>query len=194
MIPLLVFVPVGLLAQRNMGPLGLVVAASVGAALARPREAGADAALLPPNLAGAVAVVGAVVVAGLVGMAIQREAVDFSSYPVGAVSWVETNGRFDRPHRVAAPDYVGNFVELRHGARGEVFFDDRIDMFPVSVTKDYIALVDATPDAPRVLERWSVDTLVWQEGRLTGRLRQVGWTRAYAEPRTKWVVLVRPSP
>lgn len=188
LVPLVVFVPLGLLTQRNMAPLGVVVAWALAASLV----SSADVRL--SYRTSAVATGAAVIVAtALVVSAWQRPAIDDSSYPVASVAWLEAHGRFEQPHRVIAPDYVGNYIELRRGARGEVFIDDRIDMFPVAVTKDYIEVVDATPRAGAVLSKWQVDTVVWPEGKLTRELVKQGWSQGYAERPTNWVVLLRPS-
>lgn len=188
LVPLIVFVPLGLLTQRNMAPLGIVVAWAVAASLIAPahERLSSRGSFV---VGGAVALVAVV----LAVAAWQRPAVDDSSYPVGSVAWIERHGRFDKPHRVIAPDYVGNYMELRRGARAEVFIDDRIDMFPVGVTRDYIEVVDATARADDVLAKWKIDTVVWPEGKLTRELLKQGWSVGYAERPTNWVVLLRSS-
>jgi len=93
--------------------------------------------------------------------AVQQPLIDASSYPVAQIRWLERHHRFDAPHRVATEDTVGNFLELRHGARGEVFVDDRVDMFPLSVIKDELAMRNGTNAGVRALDRHKIDTVLW---------------------------------
>ena len=43
-----------------------------------------------------------------------------------------------------------------------MFIDDRIDMYPVDVTKDYIALLHGEARMLSVLERRRIDVVLWQ--------------------------------
>jgi hypothetical protein len=93
---------------------------------------------------------------------VREPLVDASTYPVAQVAWLEHHHRFTSPHRVAAPDGVGNYLELRHGARGEVFVDDRVDLFPLTVVRDELAMRDGTDRGVRALDRWGIDTVLWR--------------------------------
>jgi hypothetical protein len=160
-LPVAVFLGLSLSAMRNLAPLGYVVAPVLGRALAL----APDAPERPPLAAGFVQA--AVAFVGVVGLlfvlvALQRPLVDPAGYPVAQIRWLEAHHRFAAPHRVVAEDTVGNYLELRHGARGEVFVDDRVDMFPISVVRDELAMRNGTDRALRALDRWKVDTVLWR--------------------------------
>jgi hypothetical protein len=160
-LPVAVFLGLALSAMRNLAPLGYVVAPVLGRAL----EPAADAPQRAPLAEGFVrATMAFVAVIGVVFAvaAVQVPLVDASSYPVAQVRWLERHHRFDRPHRVAAEDTVGNYIELRHGARGEVFVDDRVDLFPLSVVRDEVAMHEGTDRGLRALDRWEIDTVLWR--------------------------------
>jgi hypothetical protein len=189
-LPVAVFLGLGLSAMRNLAPLGYVVAPLLGRVLTPEPDAPARA----PLSAGFVRVATAfVVVVGLLfaAGATQRPLIDPSSYPVAQVLWLERHHRFARPHRVATEDTVGNYLELRHGARGEVFVDDRVDLFPLSVVRDELAMHDGTDRGVKALDRWDIDTVLWHSGTaFAQRLTSSGrWDSA--DRRGGYVVLIR---
>ena len=160
-LPFAVFVALALSAQRNLAPLGFVVAPLLGRALTPAEGAPQRPGLDPRFVRVTMAFLGAVAV--LFGLtSIQQPLVDASSYPVAQIRWLERHHRFDAPHRVAAEDTVGNYLELRHGARSEVFVDDRVDMFPLAVVRDELAMRDGTNRGLRALDRWDIDTVLWR--------------------------------
>ncbi len=185
-LPAAVFLGLGLTAERNLAPLGIVLAPALGRALrtddAPPMDRG-------HFRAGALALAAIAVVIAVA--ATQTPLVDATNYPVGAVTWLEEHHRFDAPHRVVTTDVVGNYLELRRGPHGEVFIDDRIDLFPVAVTRDYIAMRNGADRGIAALNRWRIDTVVWEaSGVLAQRLSaDSSWT--VAARRGDWLVLVR---
>ena len=72
-----------------------------------------------------------------------------------------------------------------------VFIDDRYDMFPGPVIRDYQRLLDAAPEARGVLETWKVKVVLWERRLpLTAVLKASGnWLEIYSDDR--WVVLRR---
>lgn len=133
------------------------------------------------------------VAAGAVFMAaaVRGPGLDLGSYPIDAVAWLERNDRFDRPHRTATQDTVGGYLVLREGRRGVVFIDDRVDMYPLAVSRDYRALLDGSPRALRVLDRHGIDTVLWERDKaLVTVLKATGdWREVHRDGR--FVVLVR---
>ena len=122
---------------------------------------------------------------------VQLRGIDASAYPVGAANWLKTNGYFSGQHRVAEQDVVGCYLDLRFGRRGTTFIDDRVDMFPVSVSDDYYQLLTGGPRALEVLQDDGIDVVVWRDDKpLTALLRATGaWDeRSRANG---WVVSVR---
>ena len=94
------------------------------------------------------ALIGAVLVVAAIGFGTTAAAdagVDVSSYPVAATTWLDRHGYLVAPHRVAHQDIVGCYLELRFGPRVQVFIDDRVDMFPVLVSRDYATLLAGVP-------------------------------------------------
>jgi hypothetical protein len=131
----------------------------------------------------------AVVLFGL-GSATGRT-VDLSSYPVASVRWLDRQGLLDEPHRLAAQDVVGCYLVLRDGRRARVFIDDRVDMYPVRVTEDYVALLHGEPDALSVLQRRRVDVVLWDAQLPLATILGASpkWRQAHRQG--GWVVFVR---
>ena len=42
-----------------------------------------------------------------------------------------------------------------------VFFDDRYDMYPISITDDYNKILSLKPGWEKVLDKYRIDTIVW---------------------------------
>lgn len=215
-VPVAGFLALALVAMRNLPMLAIVLAPALGRALrpapsappspAPPGDpvpapawawtgsvlpASATPAGGPASLHRVIAAV--LVAAGAVFMAaaIRGPGLDLGSYPVDAVAWLERNDRFDRPHRTATQDTVGGYLVLREGRRGRVFIDDRVDMYPLAVSRDYRALLDGSPRALRVLDRHAIDTVLWERDKaLVAVLRNTrDWREVHRDGR--FVVLTR---
>ncbi len=160
-VPAVAFFGMGLIAVRNLAMLAIVLAPALGAAM-RPAGARADADVEPRrvNLALAGVLAAAFVLFG-VGGATGR-AIDVSSYPVASVRWLDREGLRGAGQRLAVQDFVGCYLILREGRDARVFIDDRIDMYPVQMTKDYVALLHGEARSLSVLERRRIDVVLWQ--------------------------------
>ena len=182
LLPLAVFLFAGLAAQRNLPMAAVVAAPVVGRALARPRAAvAADRAPLHLALAGALVVLGAVFVA----VAAREPAFDLVGYPVEASRLIEPGSR------VATTDVAAGYRILREGAGANVLIDDRVDMYPVRVTEDYLVLLDGRPGALDVLDRYDVEVTLWETDRaLHAQLAASERWRRVGE-RDGWAVWVR---
>jgi hypothetical protein len=117
----------------------------------------------------------------------------FQTYPVAAMDWIDGHGLRGGSHRMAEQDTVGDYLIWRDGSRAQVFIDDRYDMYPVRVSQDAIALVDATPGALDVLDCRGIDVVLWdRRAALSELLSATGqWQNVYQT--TRWVVYMRPS-
>lgn len=214
-LPAAVFVFLGLLAQRNLAPAGVVLAPALGLALSRrpeevaaaakdtvaadepgpdapdhtePAAAGAGRAKLPDRLLAALVVVAAVM---LVANSISSGSLDLRSYPVEVVETGERLGVLAPGRLVATQDKVGCYLILRRGRGAGVFIDDRYDMYPVSVSLDYKALLQASPGAVGILDRRGVDAVLWERSLpLVPMLAERGWRETTGDKR--WVLLQRP--
>lgn len=208
-IPAGVFVLLGLLAQRNLAPAGIVLAPCLAMALTpRPEERAVPAEEAAPQeeaepermakdtasgaprdrFVGAVLAVLAVI---LVGNSISSGSLDLDAYPVEVVKAGERLGTFAPGQLVATQDTVGCYLILLHGRRAGVFIDDRYDMYPLDVSLDFKALLQSGPGALEVLDRRGVDSVLWERKlplvpMLVGR----GWHEVAGDQR--WVLLRRP--
>lgn len=157
-VPLVVFVALALLGQRSVPHAGVVLVPGLATGLAGlGRLTGGERSGVLAGLAAVLTVAAALVVRS--GLA--QPDVDLRGYPAEELSWLEDRGVLDAGARVAAEDTTGNLIELRHGTAVPVFFDDRYDMFPLGVSRDYLDLHDATTRWEEVLDRYHVGYLLW---------------------------------
>lgn len=204
-IPACGFVLLGLVSQRNLAAAGIVLAPALGAGLRAAEGAAAprsvDAVRPGPTpgptpakrtardrlIAGAVAVAAV----SLLGNAVSSGPLDLDGYPVEVVRAGERLGAFDAGQLVATQDTVGCYLILRRGRGAGVFIDDRYDMYPVSVSLDYVTLLRANPGASEVLDRRGVDFVLWERSRpLVPALLERRWREEAGDRR--WVLLRRP--
>ncbi|MEA2716287.1 MAG: hypothetical protein QOI99_604 [Actinomycetota bacterium] len=192
-VPVVAFLAAGLLAVRNLPIAAVVLAPVLGRVLKRPDSL---PALPPPpasrervNRVFAVAIAAAFVVFGL--SVKTTDPLDLSGYPVEATDFLEQSGLLAPPHRVAHLDFVGNYFELRFGRRVPVFIDDRYDMYPAEVSRDYRLLLSGYPQWDAILQARRIDVVVWdRELPLTSLLKASGqWLQIYGKG--DWVVLRR---
>lgn len=186
-LPAVGFLAMGLVAMRNIAPAAIVLAPAVGAALrvdrARAERPGGVNAVFAGVLGVAFVVFGAGGVSG--------DPLNVDGYPVAAVDHLERTGRLAAPHRLAHDEVVGDYLILRYGRSARVFADDRFDMYPLEVSRDLTSLIKADERAVRVLDKWDVDTVLWEDGApLVALLRATGGWRATYD-REGWVVMVR---
>jgi hypothetical protein len=186
-LPMAAFLAAGLIAVRNLSMLAVVLAPALGAAL---RASARDDEARPRfNLYVAGVLVAAIAVFGL-GAASGRT-IDLRSYPVASIRWLDREGYLEQPHRLAAQDVIGCYLVLRQGRQARVFIDDRVDMYPVKVTKDYVALLHGEPDALAILDRRRVDVVLWDKELPLATILGASsdWRRVHRQG--DWVVYVR---
>jgi len=192
------FVVIGLLAQRNLAPAGIVLAPALGAALTRrgttvDRPAPAAALKKKPatrrdRVLGALVGVAAI---ALLANAVGHGSLDLDYYPEKVMRDGERLGVFEPGQLVATQDTVGCYRILRRGRGAEVFIDDRYDMYPVAVSRDYFTLLRANPGTSEVLERRGVDAVLWERRLpLVPVLLERGWREVAGDAR--WALLRRP--
>ena len=166
-----------LVARRGTIEDALVLTLFTGAALAASRNVPVAALVVTPVLARGMAGLGtidgtgrgvvagaALVVLGALGIVmvagvVKHPAYNLATYPVDEVTWMQDHGLV--PGRVAAPDYVGNYLEWRYGTRAHVFIDDRVDIFPAAVNRDYDVLLDGAQGWQAVLARYRFTAVLW---------------------------------
>ena len=103
----------------------------------------------------------------------------FESYPTGAMRFLETHELLGR--RIFTDDADAGFVINQYWPRQHVFMDDRYDMYPMGLMRDYLAVAAASPNWSRILDRRDVDVVVWRNDEaLAGALQESdGWERIH---------------
>ena len=159
LLPALVFVVLGLTAQRNIALATFLLVPLLASELAGLGSLSSKVRAKAYTLASC-AVIGLMALA--VGARLAKPAYDLSPYPVNAMDWLQSQGRLGSQHRIAAPDYVGNYLEFRTTGKTLVFVDDRVDMFPPDVIAAENVLLGGKPGWSKALAGQHVDTVVWR--------------------------------
>ncbi|MBX3314760.1 MAG: hypothetical protein KF906_10610 [Actinobacteria bacterium] len=190
-LPILVFSAAAATSMRNIAQASIVVAFAVAPALAglgrttvqdrRPINRPATVAF------GVLAVLFLVV--GLSG-----PDTDLADYPTTASAWMDDQGFLGPSSRILSPETTGNYLEARFGPdEVQVFVDDRVDMFPMSVIDDYLLLRDEarTDEFGGVLGRIAPTAVLWPVDSPLGRWLdggEPGWTIVHRDD--DWLVAV----
>jgi hypothetical protein len=194
LLPALLFTALGLTATRNIALASFALTPLLATELAGLGSLTSRARARLHTVACAMLAATTVV---LVGARLSGPSFDLSSYPTAAVDWLGAHGRLTGDHRIASRDTVGNFLEFRTEGRTRVFVDDRVDMFPAQVIDDEKTLLAGRPGWQKVLNRWDVDTVLWENDEaLTSLLAgSPNWklTKRFheADATTSWVIFER---
>ncbi len=195
-VPATAFVLASLYASRNLPLLAIVMAPVLARILKRP-----DSASPRPPPTSQQLRVNRVVAAALAALFVlfgstvaSGDPLDEGGYPVAAVTWLERNQLIGEPHRLAHQDFVGNYLTLRFGRAAPVFVDDRVDMYPLAVSRAYLDLLRGRPEALEVLDRHRVTEVLWDRQLPLAQILSLsaGWEEAYRDDR--WVVFRRAPP
>jgi hypothetical protein len=138
-------------------------------------------------------VVGAIALIVLIGVIIgvrasQQRDFAFGTYPVKAMQYVEGHGLLGT--RLLTSDTDAGYVILEHYPEQRVFIDDRYDMYPTKLIYDYFTLAAGKPGWSTILDRYRVETIVWEEDTaLAAELTaSPNWRRVHRdESRAVWV-------
>ncbi|MFZ6002384.1 MAG: hypothetical protein ACOYXM_00480 [Actinomycetota bacterium] len=152
-----VFAPAALLGSRNIAVASLLLVPVL--ADAAPRW-GSLRSTTRSRLAAVLGVLGVSSLVLLSSVRIAQDDFELSAYPVDALAFVDEKGVDLAQHRLAAMDIVGNFMELIYGPRGEVFYDDRFDMFPDRVSNAHLALVHAERSLVSELDEFEIELVL----------------------------------
>ena len=136
------FLLLGLWAIRNIGVAAMVtlpiVARAVAADAPRPEQA---------SRVDVVFVVALAMVPVLVTVqAVAEPDYDFTGYPVAAFDTLVEEGRVGQ--RLYTKDAWAGYSIWRFGTQQPVFMDDRFDMYPLQVQRDYVAIATLDPGGP----------------------------------------------
>ncbi len=192
-VPVVVFIALGLLASRNLPVTAIVLAPVLGRMLRRPESAPArridTVERERTNRAVAFALAAAFVLFG--ASILSRPGLRLRSYPEEAVTFLEREGFLAETHRLAHMDFVGNYLELRYGAKVPVFVDDRYDMYPADVSRDYRRLLTAHPESLEILDERRVSVVLWDKELPLPNLMEVSGRWQEIHTSGDWVVLRR---
>jgi hypothetical protein len=116
---------------------------------------------------------------------------NFRIYPVKAMGFVATHDLLGR--RLMTDDAWGGYLILEWPTQ-KVFVDDRYDMYPVAITKDFIRFSDADRRWREILDKYRIDVVVWKQDQPVVRLldTDVSWELVYRDKTA--VVYVRRPP
>ena len=173
----LVFLFLGWWAVRNVAIAVAVTIPIVGRAFrpdpTRARAGDNDTAgTAPPLLAALVCVVSLVLVAHV---ATQRD-YDLKVYPVKALNALDAEHRLGG--RLLTTDAWAGYVIAKYWPEQHVFFDDRYDMYPITIDEDYNKVLSTKPGWRRVLDKYRINLIVWpkQRGIVQVLEESPGWT------------------
>ena len=184
-----VFVAAALLGSRNIAVASLVLVPVLAAAAP---EVGTLRSATRGGLARPLAVVGAAALVLVAAVRLDEPHLDLDQYPTGAIELLVESGVDLEEVHLAAPDVVGNLLTHRFGPGQRVFYDDRFDLYPEAVSRDALRLLRGRPSAPRALDRWDVDLVLWRAlDPLTTILTVDPAWRELEQPDARWALFCR---
>jgi hypothetical protein len=192
-VPVVFFFALALVAVRNFPLTAIVLAPVLGRVLRRPESAPPRPTPLASqdrmNRALALTLGLAFVLFGT--STLSGTGLSLHDYPKAAATYLDGQGLLSTSHRLAHQDFVGNYLELRYGSAVQVFVDDRYDMYPLAVSRDYRRLLGAREQSLGILDQRAVDVVLWDKDEpLTNLLRVSGrWEQVWAEG--NWVIFRR---
>ena len=172
------FLVLGLWALRNVAIAPLVGLPVAARAIAVPRRR-EDPPLHLGHLLAAV-VVGVMLLMGV--RAAGQPDFAFDAYPVRAMAAVDREGLLGR--RLLTDDADAGYVILRYSPEQRVFMDDRFDMYPMSVIRDFTTVNAGTAGWDRVLLDRDVEVVVWERRRALSQLllERDDWRVVHRDP------------
>lgn len=191
-VPVVGFLAAGLLASRNLPVTAIVLAPVMGRVLRRPESGPRREAVATQVRTNAAVALTLAVAFFLFGTSIlSKPGLKLDPYPEEAVTFLEENRLLADGNRVAHMDFVGNYLELRYGTRVSVFIDDRYDMYPTEVARDYRRLLAAGPESFQILDDRRVDAVLWNTELPLPNLLVVSGRWQEVHTSGDWVVLRR---
>lgn len=189
LLPAIGFFITGAMAVRNINPAAVVMVACAAPALsALPGTLDGRASSLASR---GVAVMSGTLLALFAVFAFLTPGIDYSSYPVLEVDWLEEQGLVAQPDvNLVHRDTTGNYLELRFGDDARVFMDDRYDMYPIEVIDDHAELYFGG-DFAGILDRYDADAVLWEaEGDFADWLRSNDSSWTVTMDGDDWIVAV----
>lgn len=149
-----VFMAAALLGSRNIAVASIALLPTMSLALA---GLGSLTAATRLRRGGAILVVVVGASSLLVVGRLEDPPLRLTAYPVDALAFIDERGIDIQDVHMAAPEFVGNLLTLIYGPGRRVFYDDRFDMYPRSVSTAQLALTKAEPTVFAGLARFDID-------------------------------------
>lgn len=183
-----VFTAAALLGSRNV-PVASVTFLPILASAAP--EWGSLRAAHRRRVGALLAACGVLVAAALAAERFDQRDFELRGYPIDVLAHLDEADIDLTKTRMATRDIVGNALELIYGARQQVFYDDRFDMFPDDVSRAHLALVNGGPSMRAELERHQIDLVAWERGGATAQRLVVDpdWRVLYTDE--SWILVCR---
>lgn len=164
-------------AQRNIALAPLVMLPVAARALTAVSERPEPASRLNRLLAGMLL---AVALLWTVQAAVEPDYA-LKGYPVEAMRFVADEDLLGR--RLMSDDGWGGYLILRWWPQQRVFMDDRFDMYPRDIIRDFIKFSDADPRWKQILDKYRIEVVVWDPQRPIVQLLESdpGWERVHRD-------------
>ncbi len=195
LIPVLGLLFASLYANRNLSMLAVAIAPLLGHVLKIERSTGKQPQTPSASHDARVViyVLGLVAFVGLsvVGRTVAQNPYELKMYPVAALNRMSEEGLLDPNHNVLGRETTGCFRIWRVGKEARVFIDDRIDMYPASVSADYLHLYGTNKEVQPILDKYRIDVVLWESDKSLSQLLAVDprWKTQFKEG--DWTVFVR---
>jgi len=173
---IVVFALAGFWAQRNITLATLVILPIMGSLVSRTEPRVDSRQRLNWAALAGVILVGTVWTAQVIGL----PAYNFDGYPRAAFAAAEQQAP-GKP--LITTDLWAGYVIHQYWPRQRVFYDDRYDMYPTSLTADYRKILFAAPGWQTILDRTGTDVVVWPTKNPLTRLIQAdpGWRQIHTD-------------
>lgn len=174
------FVLMSLWAQRNIAVAPLVALPVLVRTVARERPRPDEPGRISWAFLAVIVAIGAAWTAGV----LPRPAFGpGGGYPIAAMRAVDRDGLIGR--RMLTTDTWAGYVIYRYWPRQHVFIDDRYDMYPTGLAKEYFQVLDGAPSWRSVLDRHRVDLVVWRKDAPVSQYLAAdpAWRRVYTDDR-----------
>ncbi len=174
------FIVLGLWAVRNVG-LAVIACLPI---LARSVAPSPDKPVRPDvrSSMNRVVALGLVVVGLLFALrAYEQPNFDLKTYPVAAFNAITAQGLEGR--HLLTTDAWGGYVIADAWPKQHVFFDDRYDMYPLSVDAAYTRLAGIRPGWEKDLDTYGIDVVMWpKNGALTQAMAlKPDWAQVFSD-------------
>lgn len=187
-LPTVVFVGAAVVAQRNVVMATMVLVPVLAACVPTVGELTSRSRL---GLGPAFTAFSGLAAVGAVVLVVTSTAVGLGAYPTNALSWLDARNGSDGRLLVATQDFTGNLLAALDGGEGTVFIDDRADMYPDEVYRDYLSLERGEPEWATILDSFEIDVVVWERSDPLASLvaGDHRWQTVFAD--SEWLVACR---